>query len=201
MSQIRFALLRHGVTDWNAEKRIQGRSDISIRQDVAETYRQRRLPEDWRDVPWFCTPLSRTRETADALAICPVSVEPALIEMDWGDWEGKRLPDLRKVLGDAMRANEDRGWDFRPDGGESPREVLARVEDFLRRCDLKTFGAVTHKGVIRAIYAAACGWDMMGKIPDRLDWECLHVFQWSDSTGLSVSELNVPLVPADGERS
>ncbi|MEQ9346438.1 MAG: histidine phosphatase family protein [Thalassospira sp.] len=193
MSIIRFALLRHGVTDWNAQKRIQGRSDISLRAETVQTYRNYRLPDDWCNVPWFCTPLSRTRETADALSISPISVETALIEMDWGQWEGRRLPELRAELGDAMRVNEDRGWDFRPDGGESPRDVLQRVEGFLRNNDLPTFGAVTHKGVIRAVYAAARRWDMMGKMPDRLDWECLHVFEWLSDKGLSISELNVPL--------
>ena len=176
MKQIRFALLRHGVTAWNAEKRIQGRTDISISPDTAAWYRQHRLPATWTNVPWFSSPLSRTRETANALGIRTVATEPAFIEMDWGTWEGEKLSDLRARMGEDLRANEDRGWDFRPDDGESPRDVLNRVATFLNDCDLPEFGAVTHKGVIRAVYAAARGWDMMGKIPDKLDWHCLHVF-------------------------
>ncbi|PKR59262.1 histidine phosphatase family protein [Thalassospira lohafexi] len=202
MNKIRFALLRHGVTDWNAEKRIQGRSDISLRADTIAKYQTRRLPNDWQAVPWFCTPLSRTRETADALAISPVTPQPDLIEMDWGDWEGQRLPDIRKVLGAAMAQNEDRGWAFRPDGGESPQDVLVRVQGFLAR-QISThgavkFGAITHKGVIRSVYAAARGWDMMGKIPDKLNWECLHVFDWSEQGGFEVVKLNIALIPAGG---
>lgn len=195
MKQIRFALLRHGVTAWNAEKRIQGRTDISIRPETAAWYRQHRLPAKWTNVPWFSSPLSRTRETADALGIRTVVTEPAFIEMDWGTWEGQKLSDLRARMGKDLRANEDRGLDFRPDEGESPRDVLGRFETFLKDCDLTEFGAVTHKGVIRAVYAAARGWDMMGKIPDKLDWHCLQVFQYSDEAGLSVDALNVPLVP------
>lgn len=195
MNTVRFALLRHGVTDWNAEKRIQGRSDISLRPESIAFYQDRRLPKDWQDVVWYCTPLARTRETADALSISPITPNPALIEMNWGTWEGKRLPELRAELGDAMRVNENRGWDFRPEGGESPRDVLARVERFLRQSTEPLFGAVTHKGVIRAVYAAAKPWNMMGKIPDKLDWECLHVFEWSQQDGLKVSGLNIPLVP------
>lgn len=206
MNTIRFALLRHGVTDWNAEKRIQGRSDISLRADTIAHYRTLRLPDDWQDVPWYCTPLTRTRETADALSISPITAQPDLIEMDWGTWEGERLPDLRKKLGAEMARNEDRGWAFRPDGGESPQDVLVRVQDFLTRHTANqapstndTFGAITHKGVIRAVYAAARGWDMMGKIPDKLDWECLHVFDWSETDGFSVVALNVPLIHIDDE--
>jgi probable phosphoglycerate mutase len=196
MKTVRFALLRHGVTDWNAKKRIQGHSDISLRPESIAFYKTRLLPQEWRDVVWYCTPLARTRETADALSIASVVPNPALIEMNWGAWEGKRLRDLRAELGDAMRVNEDRGWDFRPDGGESPRDVLTRVEGFLQHATVQKFGAVTHKGVIRAVYAAAKPWNMMGKSPDRLDWQCLHVFEWSQKDGLMVSDLNMPLVPA-----
>lgn len=197
---VQFALLRHGVTEWNAEKRIQGRSDIGLRADTVATYQARRLPTEWNDVRWFCTPLSRTRQTADALVISPITPEPAWIEMDWGTWEGKKLPDLRCELGDAMQQNEDLGWDFRPDGGESPRDVLVRVSHYLADTSQSQFGVVTHKGVIRAVYAAARGWDMMGKMPDRLDWECLHVFDWSKENGFSIIGLNIPLVPAQEAR-
>jgi len=198
MKAVRFALLRHGVTEWNAQKRIQGHSDISLSTDTVASYRKLRLPDVWCSVPWYCTPLSRTRETADALSITPVSPEPALIEMNWGQWEGRILPELRAELGDTMRENEDRGWDFRPDGGESPRDVLQRVEGFLCRSPVPEFGAITHKGVIRAVYAAAKPWNMMGKIPDTLDWQRLHVFEWNEKDGFSVSELNVPLIAVSG---
>lgn len=194
MNNIRFALLRHGETDWNAKKRIQGRTDIPLNAATVTKYRCRRLPDAWRDMPWLCSPLSRTRETADVLGISTVEPEPALIEMDWGAWEGKRLSELRVEFGTAIQENEDRGWDMRPDGGESPRDVLLRVTAFLGYCDMGVFGGVTHKGVIRAVYAAARGWNMMGKIPDKLDWECLHVFNWSSEDGFSVERLNVPLV-------
>jgi probable phosphoglycerate mutase len=194
MSSIRFALLRHGVTDWNAEKRIQGRSDISLREETIKRYQALQLPLDWQQAPWLCSPLSRTQQTADALGIAPITVEPAWIEMDWGLWEGRKLPDLRVELGAAMQENEDRGWDFRPQQGESPRDVLERVRKFLGNTGLNTFGAVTHKGVIRSVYASARGWNMMGKMPDKLDWECLQVFGWSPDGGLKIEHLNVPLV-------
>ena len=43
----------------------------------------------------------------------------------------KHLADLRAELGPAMAENEARGLDFRPPGGESPREVQARLKPFL----------------------------------------------------------------------
>ena len=57
--------------------------------------------------------------------------EPRLVEMAWGEWEGRRLADLRAELGDAMIENEARGLDFRPPGGESPRDVQERLKPLL----------------------------------------------------------------------
>ncbi|WP_417833718.1 histidine phosphatase family protein [Thalassospira xiamenensis] len=201
MSSFHFALLRHGVTAWNAERRIQGQSDIPLLPETVDEYRGLQLPQKWCVVPWRVSPLIRTIQTADALAIDGVSPDEHWIEMNWGDWEGKKLSDLRRQLGPRMQENEDRGWDFRPEGGESPREVLSRVEAALAGHRDGDFGVVTHKGVIRAVYAAASGWDMLGKIPARLDWKSIHVFSWSSDDGLGVVDLNCRLLERGGTTS
>ena len=59
------------------------------------------------------------------------TVEPALIETDWGHWEGRTLAELRQRHGGEMAALEARGLDFRPPGGESPRDVQARLASWL----------------------------------------------------------------------
>src|SRR3546814_15044213 len=65
---------------------------------------------------------------------------------------------------DLMAANEARGLDFRPPGGESPRDVQDRLRPLL--AELAAAGAdvvaVSHKGVLRALYALASGWDLRG---------------------------------------
>src|SRR3546814_19659201 len=74
-----------------------------------------------------------------------------------------------------MAAAEALGLDLRPPGGESPRQVQDRLKPWLAErssCGRDTI-AVTHKGVIRALYALACGWDMTGPPPDKLrDLNC-----------------------------
>ena len=89
--------------------------------------------------------------------------------------------------------------DFTPHAGESPRQVLERVRPWL--VELGAVGrptvAVTHRGVIRVILASACGWDMTGQPPVKLDWSALHLFR-VDSHGLSrLEEANVALDRAD----
>ena len=91
--------------------------------------------------------------------------------MDWGNWEGRKLECLRKDLGAEIVANEARGLDMRPEGGESPREVRERVNQWLSTLNQENHDihvAVTHKGVIRAAISLATGWDMTHTPPIKL---------------------------------
>lgn len=139
------------------------------------------------------SPLSRCVQTAALLGAPDAWHEPRIIEMDWGEWEGRTLAELREELGDAMAQNEARGLDFRPPGGESPRAVIERIKPWLR--EIAAAGvptlAVTHRGVIRAILAEASGWDMRGKPPAKLDWRAVHFFMLDAQGRPSVERLNV----------
>ena len=170
------AMLRHADTAWSAEGRIQGRSDVPLSDSARAQLRNYRLPALCKDMRVVTSPLARCIETAALLGAPRAEREPRLAEMSWGAWEGRRLADLREELGEDMRENEARGWDFRPAGGESPRDVLARVRPWLKELDRGTV-AISHRGVIRAVFAAASGWDLRGAPPVKLDWGAVHVFR------------------------
>ena len=184
------ALLRHGDTAWSAEGRIQGRSDVPLSDAGRAALAGLRLPSHCREMRVVTSPLSRCTETAALIGAPRAPVEARLVEMHWGEWEGRMLAELRAELGESMRENEARGWDFRPAGGESPREVLARVRDWLMDIDAPTL-AVTHRGVIRAIYAAATGWDLRGAPPAKLDWHAVHLFRLGAGGAPAVEALNL----------
>lgn len=189
------ALLRHGETPWTQERRVQGRTDVALSDRGRAALATRRLPADWALAPVVSSPLIRCQQTAAALGLQRVSIEPRLIEMDWGEWEGRRLVELRTELGTVMAENEDRGMDFQPPQGESPRLVLERVRPWLVHCaasDAATV-AVTHRGVIRVIFALATGWDMLGRPPAKLDWTALHSFKLDADGVPSVRQLNMAL--------
>ncbi|SLN19993.1 histidine phosphatase family protein [Oceanibacterium hippocampi] len=188
---IRLALLRHGPTAWNATKRLQGRSDQPLSEAGRATFAGRRLPARFADYALVTSPLLRARETASLVGHGPAQIEPALIEMDFGAWEGCTIAELRERYGDAMKVNEDRGLDMQPPGGESPRAVQRRLDVWLAGLQRDTV-AVTHKGVIRALLAAALGWDMTGRQPVRLDWSALHLFACSGGR-TDLVEANIPL--------
>jgi broad specificity phosphatase PhoE len=184
------ALLRHAETAWNAEGRVQGRTDVPLSDAGRASLRGRALPPACRGMRVVTSPLARCVETAALLGVADAAREPRLMEMDWGEWQGQTLAALRQSHGKAMADNEARGLDFRPPGGESPREVAARVAAWLEELREPTL-AVTHRGVIRAVLSLATGWDLTGKPPAELDRHAVHFFQ-VDAQGLPrVHELNV----------
>lgn len=166
---MRICLIRHGRTAWNEAGRIQGRADPPLAAAGRAQVRSWQLPAEFREAVCLTSPLRRTAETAALLGHPAAGRDDRLIEMDWGAFEGCTLADLRAELGPEMQALEDAGVDFRPPGGESPREVAARLAVCLR--DLARSGrdhlVVTHKGVLRASIVLACGWNMLGKPPVR----------------------------------
>jgi probable phosphoglycerate mutase len=104
------------------------------------------------------------------------------------------LDALRRELGDLMRAWEAKGLDFAAPGGETPRAVQRRVLPFLKeRAAAAGTVAVAHKGVIRAVYALATGWDMTGPPAHKLREPCAHLFGLAPDGMPSVRRLNIPL--------
>ncbi len=187
--------LRHGETQWNLERRIQGHTDVPLTESARARLAASCTPEEWRRVRVVCSPLARCIETAAALELGSVEVDGRLIEMRWGEWEGRRVADLRAELGEAMQSNEDRGWDFQPPGGESPRMVFERVRGFL--AEVRAAGApvlaISHRGVMQSVFARAFGWDMLGRAPVKLDWRAIQVFCAGEDGAPDVVRLNLAL--------
>ncbi|GGE15893.1 hypothetical protein GCM10011390_38690 [Aureimonas endophytica] len=189
-----FLMLRHAPTDWNAAGRLQGRADPPLSAAGRAAASSWRVPDLVADWPVLASPLRRTMETAVLMGLAPVPA-PAFVEMDWGACEGRTLAELRAEGGAAFAADEARGLDFRPQGGETPRETGVRA-----LAGLGALGAshviVTHKGVLRALLARALDWDMRGKAPVRLAPAAAQLFRLG-ADGLILLQANVPL----GERS
>ena len=187
---IRLIVLRHAPTEWNRERKIQGRRDVPLDAHGRDRAASWRIPAEWSGLPCVASPLQRALETARLLGFEP-RPEPALIEMAWGDWEGRRLADLRAELGQEMADREAMGLELSPPGGESPAAVQCRLRPWLEGLKTSTI-AVTHKGVIRALYALATGWDMRQEPAEKLRPCCAHVFRIGDGA-ITVDRLNISL--------
>src|SRR5260370_41698362 len=91
-----FAVLRHAATAWNAERRLQGLTDIDLSRDGEAEAPRWRLPppaDGWRRIS---SPLSRARRTAELRQHrAPVTGCSALRDMSFGVWEGHTIAELR----------------------------------------------------------------------------------------------------------
>lgn len=185
------ALIRHMPTVWNAQGRLQGQRDTPLDPEAIPDWR---LPPELAGYRFLASPLTRARQTAELLGVTP-EIDPRLIEMTWGDWEGYTLAELRSSFAGTLDDLEAQGLDFRTPGGESPRDVQQRVRPLLGEIarDGRPTAAVTHKGVIRPIFALATGWDMLGKQPHRLSWSSAHLFRLDPGGWPSVDRLNLSL--------
>ena len=191
------ALIRHGETAWNESGLVQSRSDIPLSERGRQQVQGWRAPDALAGFDWVASPLVRASETAAILAGEPVTTDARLVEMDWAAWEGRSLDDLRHEIGNLRNAWEAGGLDFRAPGGESPREVQARVLPFLaeRAGAGQPTAAVCHRGVIRAVYALAIGWDMKSSPPRRLANAAAHLFRLAPDGMPAVERLDIPLEP------
>jgi broad specificity phosphatase PhoE len=193
------ALLRHGPTAWSAVRRLQGRHDTSLSAAGRAAVMRWRLPAQVTDCDWLTSPLRRAIETARLLGLETARCEPRLIERAWGAWEGMTLAERRRLPAEILAERAATGLDFQPPGGESPRQVQTRLKPLLAEIAQRgqPVGAITHKGVIRAVFALASGWDMLDEPPIHLDWQSAHLFRLDDAGHPAVERLNLSLAGKD----
>jgi probable phosphoglycerate mutase len=188
------AVIRHGPTDWNEQKRIQGRADRTLSPAGRERVSSWTVPAELGQFDWVASPLIRAVETAELLGLV-CRAEPLLVEMDWGEWEGSNRDELVERYGEEFTNRTAKGIDLRPHGGESPREVRERVRRWLDGVVERgqPAGAVCHQGVIRALMSLATGWNMIAKPPHDLDWAAAHVFVVHADGRVEIDRLNLSL--------
>jgi probable phosphoglycerate mutase len=159
--------VRHGLTDWNAEGRLQGRHDIPLNDrgraqavccaDILRDLfaRDGRSPDDYG---YVSSPLVRASETMDLLRATlgleagGYRTEPRLAEIAFGEWEGLTYRDVLVRDQDVVARREGNKWRFRAPGGETYEEVALRVGEWY--ASLETDTVVTaHGGTARALVA------------------------------------------------
>jgi probable phosphoglycerate mutase len=190
--------IRHAPTEWNRARRLQGRTDVALGPDGIAAAQSWRADPAWAGYRVLASPLKRAQETARLLfPEQAITLEPRLMEMDFGSWEGKSLSELRAAPGADAEARERLGLDFSAPGGETPRQVQARIGPLLQ--EIAGAGAptiiVTHKAVLRALLSLATGWVMLGKPPVKLKPDSAHLFRLNRAGKISVERMNVPLLP------
>ena len=196
----RLVMIRHATTAWNEARRLQGRTDIALSAKGWAEVAGWRLPAEVADGRWVSSPMLRAVQTARALGAWKLSCEPRLVEMHWGEWEGRTLDELRLNDPQYMTEVEARGLDFSAPGGESPRQLQERLAPWLREIAMEkgTVISVCHKGIVRALFARAVGWDMLGRPPVKFDWSALQEFCLDADGRPTLERSNVSLIAGKG---
>ncbi|KAB2923781.1 MAG: histidine phosphatase family protein [Dechloromonas sp.] len=152
----RLCLVRHGETEWNAARRIQGQIDIALN---ATGHRQAEAAGRWLMGAGidaiYSSDLQRAWLTAQAigraLGLVP-SANPALRERRYGVFEGLTYDEAKRDHPDGYAAFEGRNADYDFENGESLNAMFSRVTNALQEIAGRHAGgnvvAVVHGGVL-----------------------------------------------------
>ena len=160
----RIILVRHGETDWNKEKRIQGGSSntpLNARgREQAESLALRLGREKIQAI--YSSPLQRSLDTAKTIARyhqLEVVIEPSLREIEAGELEGVTLAKLGRRFSELLTQDAGDGVSPRAPGGESLSEVQQRGRETVRRLTAEhpagVLVLVSHYFVILSIVCSA----------------------------------------------
>lgn len=185
----RLYLVRHGATQLTAEDRFSGQIGVDLSDEGRD--QARRLAERLSHhaiSAVYCSPLSRTVETAAILAqphgLAPLNRD-GLREISHGRWEGLTRREVEHLFADEYASWEADPFTFAPQAGESGLGVLARALPVIREIVVAHAGqhviVVSHKATLRLILSSLLGFDARG-YRDRLDQSpaCLNVLDFKD---------------------
>ena len=208
-------LIRHGETDWNVDKRLQGHIDIPLN---AEGQRQaaalgRALENEPLDAI-YASDLQRARDTAQAVATLQgktVQIDPALRERCYGGFEGLQHHDIEQRYPQDYAAWKARVLDARYPAGERIAETMrefsgravaavSAIAHLASGSKRRKIAIVTHGGVLECVYrwaretgfGHARDFDIFNASINRLQWdgERMHIKQWADIAHLTPQVLD-----------
>lgn len=127
-------IIRHGKTDWNALRRLQGQTDIPLNEEGREM--ARKAATEYREIHFdecYSSPLIRARETAKLLLEgrnVPIYYDDRLKEMSFGIYEG--VQNSSDIPESPMKLFFESPQDYEGvEGGETFEELFARTGSFL----------------------------------------------------------------------
>ncbi|MEN0088554.1 MAG: histidine phosphatase family protein [Pseudomonadota bacterium] len=161
----RILFVRHGETDWNAERRMQGQRNIPLNATGEDqgravgTILATLLPGDAAPDVW-CSPLmrcvrtfelaSQTYEQATGSPLRQPAFDDRLKEITFGPMEGKTIAELPPEQAAARKADH---WSFKVEGAESYADGAARAAEWFgeRAGDQSTLLIFSHGGICRGM--------------------------------------------------
>ena len=134
---------RHGQTDWNKERRLQGLTDIPLNEHgegQAAHYGRtlEALDKDWSEYDFFYSPRMRTQKTLEIIfehLKLPLDIakpDERLLDLNLGDWCGMRIPDIEQEYKEEWVARKQNPWNHPvPGNGENYASAAPRITEFV----------------------------------------------------------------------
>lgn len=167
--------IRHGQTEWNRTRRIQGQIDTPL-NDTGRSQAARNgqalsdLDVSIATLPFIASPLARCRETMEiirdklGLQRDGYTTDDRLKEIHFGNWQGSYWPETPERFPSDHQARQRDTYNWRPEGGESYADLTMRTAAWLAELDCDTV-CVAHGGVSRALRGHVLGLEER-EVPD-----------------------------------
>jgi len=204
MTTTRLCLIRHGETAWNAERRLQGHTDIPL--NAKGKMQARQMAQALKDSGvafdvLYTSDLKRAADTANAvveLFKVKAQVDSALRERHFGGLQGLSISEAPLLKPEIWQAHISRDLDHQLEGGESIQQLAIRVQVLLDRIQKqhagKTVLIVSHGGTLDMMYRIASNQalsaERVASVPNAsFNWITHHgdgwsVEQWGDTRHL-----------------
>ncbi|WP_108670380.1 histidine phosphatase family protein [Peribacillus acanthi] len=185
---IKLYVTRHGETEWNLEKRMQGWKDSPLTQKGVKNALQ--LGDRLQNIHFntvYSSPSNRAFQTAQTIVgeTTEIRIDDDLREIGMGDWEGQKQEDIQASYPDAFHSFWNTPHLYESSNGETFQQLYERVERFVHKIKQEhqeeTVLLVTHTVFIKTLLAYCKGlpisrlWD-----PPYIYDTSLTVLEWSD---------------------
>ncbi|MBR6058603.1 MAG: histidine phosphatase family protein [Victivallales bacterium] len=156
-------IVRHGQTDYNIIRRIQGQSNSQL-TDLGK-HQARLLAKRLEHTAFnafYTSDLDRAMDTAGTIhPIDDFILDKRLRERAFGRWQGLNYMEIKKEFPELISRYESYDPSFAPPGGESWNQMRERAKSFIddmaaRHANDDAVLAVSHGGLIKAIMAVVC---------------------------------------------
>ena len=186
----RIYLVRHGQTAWNKAKIFRGRRDIPLdEQGCLEAACAARALRGVSLAAVYSSPLSRARETAEAIAAgrgLVVIVDEAFTDIDYGAWTEYWDIEARRKFGDQYRQWKESPHRVKFPGGESlddvRRRAAPRLMELARQYPEGMIALVSHRVVLKLLLCEAKGLDNSHFWEVRLDTGAISALEYANGT-------------------
>lgn len=146
-------ITRHGQTDWNVARKVQGKADIDLNSKGLEQAQVTKEHLDQEKIDLIiCSPLRRAKQTAEIInegRNIPIVFDKWIAERDFGEHEGKKKDEFDYNGYWSYKSN------FSYERAENIKEFFTRIYTFLDKVKKqyvdKNILLLTHGGVSIAV--------------------------------------------------